>query len=201
MAYPAQVTPEKIIAQAIKLIERDGELSLHELARELGIKAPSLYRYFASRERLVAKVSLAGFRKLAAFIRTATADAPSLHAAVWAMRRFARKHPALYRVMNESDAQHEDRDEALAATLDILAASFGGPVPIEALASIQPAFLAVRAYAHGYIVLELSGQYRGNLDDDFEAGLQVLLAGFQKQISQQERAPRSRPVSAARSRK
>lgn len=187
MPYPTQVTPEKIIAQAIKLIERRGALSLHELARKLGIKAPSLYRYFASHERLIAKVSLAGFRMLAEFIRATTADAPSLHAAAWAMRRFARKHPALYRLMNESDAQHEDRDEALAATLDILATSFGGPVPVEALASIQTAFLAIRAFVHGFVMLELTGQYRGNLDAEFEAGLQVLLKGFEKQISQQQR--------------
>ena len=184
MPYPARVTREQIIARAIKLIERKGELSLHDLAHKLGIKTPSLYRYFDSRERLIAEVGLAGFRNLAAYIRSATADDPNPKAAAIATRRFANEHPALYRVMNESDSSYEDRAEASDVTLDVLTASLGGPVSAEALLAFQPVFRAVRAFIHGFIMLEISGQFTssGDLDQAFELGLNTLLSAFQSQV-------------------
>src|SRR5215469_15273541 len=124
MAYPAQVTREKILGQAVAMIEKKGALSLQDLARKLGIRAPSLYRYFDSRERLMAAVGLAGFRNLAGYIRTTTRRDPSLRAAAWAIRRFARKRPGLYRVMNETDSRHEDPEEAREVTREVLAAAF-----------------------------------------------------------------------------
>ena len=183
MSYPVQVTREKILAQAITMIEQKGELSLQHLARKLGIRAPSLYRYFDSREKLLAAVGLAGFRELAAYIRATTRRDPSLRAAAWAIRRFAKKHSSLYRIMNESDARHEDPEEAEAVTREVLAAAFGACIPDSAIASPDAILTAIRAFVHGFAMLEITGQFqKGNgLDKSFEAGLDALLFSFEKQ--------------------
>jgi len=184
MSYPAQVTREKILARSVALIEKKGELSLQELARSLGIRAPSLYRYFDSRERLIAAVGLAGFRKLAGYIRSTTRHDPSLRAAACAIRRFAKKHPALYRVMNESDARHEDPQEAREVTREVLTAAFGERVPDDTIPTLGATLTAIRAFIHGFAMLEISGQFQDerHLDKSFEAGLDALLAAFEKQL-------------------
>ncbi len=184
MSYPAQVTHQKILAQAIVMIEKKGALSLQDLARKLGIRAPSLYRYFNSRERLVAAVGLAGFRKLAGFIRTTTRRDPSLRAAAWAIRRFARKHPGLYRTMNESDTRHEDPEEARQVTREVLAAAFGARLSDDAIQSLGAELTAIRAFVHGFAMLEITGQFQNErqLDHSFEAGLDALLAAFENRL-------------------
>jgi AcrR family transcriptional regulator len=177
MAYPVQVTREQIVAQAIKLVERNGDLSLHDLARKLGIKAPSLYRHFESRDALIAEIGLLGFRKLAEFIRASSGDSPSPKAAAYATRRFAIKHPKLYRVMNESDSRHEDRRMASDVAREVLEASVGASISEQELRAFQPMFRAIRAFVHGFIMLEIAGQFahEGNLDEAFERGLDALL--------------------------
>lgn len=184
MSYPAQVTREKILDQAVALIETKGELSLQDLARKLSIRAPSLYRYFDSRERLLAAVGLAGFRKLAGYIRATTRRDPSLRAAAWAIRRFAKKHPSLYRIMNESDARHEDPEEAGEVTREVLTAAFGERFPDSTMESLGPALTAVRAFIHGFAMLEITGQFQNEsqLDKSFDAGLDALLTSFEKQL-------------------
>ena len=179
MAYPSVVTRERILVTALELVEKGSVVSLNGLARQLGIRAPSLYRYFPSRERLLAAVGLAGFRRLAAFIRASTRHEPSLEAAAWAIRRFAKTHPALYRLMNEGDARHEDQAEARAVTLDVLQASFGVPVGDRELLPLRAALNAFRAFVHGFAMLELTGQSSTReLDQAFAAGLEALLALF-----------------------
>jgi AcrR family transcriptional regulator len=184
MSYPAQVTREKILAQAVVMIEKKGALSLQDLARKLGIRAPSLYRYFDSRERLMAAVGLTGYRKLADFIRATTRRDPSLRAAAWAIRRFARKHPGLYRTMNETDARHEDPQEAREVTREVLAAAFGERVPDDRISSLGAALTSIRAFVHGFAMLEIAGQFQNErqLDRSFEAGLDALLAAFEAQL-------------------
>jgi len=181
MAYPALGTRELILEKALALIERDGTVSLHRLAHVLGIKAPSLYRYFPSRERLLAAAGLAGFRRLAQYIRSSTRKDPSLQAACWAIRRFAKKHPKLYRLMNESDARYEDPGEARDVVREVLTASFGSTLDDDALVAFRQAVNGVRAFVHGFVMLELAGQYQKTreLDESFAAGLGALLAAFE----------------------
>ncbi len=177
MSYPAVVTRDGIVEKAVELVERRGALSLQDLAHALGIRAPSLYRYFDSRERLMAAVGLAGFSKLAAAIRASTRNDPSLEAAAWAIRRFAKKHPNLYRQMNETDPRDEDPDEATAVTIDVLTASFGEDLGEETLRGFREPIRALRAFVHGFALLELSGQFQTgrDLDRSFETGLHAIL--------------------------
>ena len=177
MAYPSVVTRDAIVAKAIDLVEKREDLSLQHLAMALGIRAPSLYRYFDSRERLLAAVGLAGFSKLAQYIRNATRNDHSLERAAWAIRRFAKSHPNLYRLMNETDPRQEDPEESTAVTVDVLTAAIGQTLDEAALEKMRIPLRALRAFIHGFVLLELSGQFQNTreLDQSFAAGLDALL--------------------------
>ncbi len=59
-------TRTEILAAAWRLAERDGiaGLSLRELAREVGMQAPSLYTYFESKAAIYDEMFAAGYREL-----------------------------------------------------------------------------------------------------------------------------------------
>lgn len=66
MPYPAQINPERILEKAREIVEAEGanNLSLQGLARALGVKAPSLYRYFPSKTDLLRELNLQTVRQL-----------------------------------------------------------------------------------------------------------------------------------------
>jgi len=70
-------TMEEITATARRLLVEQGPeaVSLRAIAREMGMTAPGLYRYYGSREELLRHVVAQIFRELAAGIRRAIDDA------------------------------------------------------------------------------------------------------------------------------
>jgi AcrR family transcriptional regulator len=66
-------TKDEIIATARRLLVRDGpeSVTLRAIAREMGMTAPGLYRYYASHEELVRHLVAGIFTELAAGIDTA----------------------------------------------------------------------------------------------------------------------------------
>ena len=70
-------TMEEITATARRLLVEQGPeaASLRAIAREMGMTAPGLYRYYGSREELLRHVVAQIFRELAAGIRRAIDDA------------------------------------------------------------------------------------------------------------------------------
>ena len=123
MPYPAKTSPDAIRAAAIDLLEREGEaaLTLRRLAGELGLVPNALYRYFPSREVLIAAVADEVARRLIATItdalttREAAAGSAGLQPAMRVLAlaevyaAFGEEHPALYETLTT------DRTEAEAA--------------------------------------------------------------------------------------
>jgi AcrR family transcriptional regulator len=70
-------TREEIIKTARRLLVQDGpgSVSLRAIAREMGMTAPGLYRYFAGREELLQHVVVGIFTELSGDIHQATQDA------------------------------------------------------------------------------------------------------------------------------
>jgi len=70
-------TTQEIIQTARKLLVQDGPeaVSLRAIARDMGMTAPALYRYFGSHEELLRHVVADIFTELASFVRTAIHDA------------------------------------------------------------------------------------------------------------------------------
>jgi len=66
MAFPSKIDGSAITATAIDLVEQEGEmaLTLRRVAAELGVTPNALYRYYRSRDVLVAAVANEGARRL-----------------------------------------------------------------------------------------------------------------------------------------
>ncbi len=107
MAYPSKTSPGAIRAAAIGLLEREGEaaLTLRRVAGVLGIVPNALYRYYATRDVLVAAVADQVARRLLAAINEALdrpgQDGPRraedrIRTLMEVYAAFADAHPALY---------------------------------------------------------------------------------------------------------
>lgn len=185
MPYPAQVDCETIIEKARELIEANGvdQLSLGALARELGIKAPSLYHHFQNKTALLRGVNEATGQALVAAIRNAIDPADSdtqaqIMAMFHAYRAFAREHPATYGLAftNTIAELQGDPEQAaqLALPLQALMARLVGEA--DSLAALRGAW----ALMHGFVMLELSGQFRrsGDLDEAFQRATEAYVRGW-----------------------
>ena len=96
-------TTQEILQTARGLLVEEGPeaISLRAIAREMGMTAPALYRYFSSHEELVKHVVADIFTELADDIRTAIAAAGAesggdmvakVFAACWEFRRWSLSH-------------------------------------------------------------------------------------------------------------
>jgi AcrR family transcriptional regulator len=107
MAFPSRTSAEAIKAAAIDLLEEEGEtaLTLRRIAGVLGITPNALYRYFRSRDVLIAAVADEVARRLLAAVNQAldglgTAPAPDARTRIKTLMQvyanFADTHPELY---------------------------------------------------------------------------------------------------------
>ena len=172
----AQLSPRarEILAAASDLLEREGEtLSMRKLAERIGIRAPSLYKHFSSKQALEAALISQGFEQQAALFEAALVDSPEpVMAMAEAYREFARCHPHLYRLMYERAL---DRSLLTPGSEDRAAA----PV-VEAMGGDRDLARAVFAFAHGMTILELGGRFPAGADLD--AAWRRGLAGLQASI-------------------
>src|ERR1700733_15000897 len=76
-------TTQEIIQTARKLLVQEGPeaVSLQAIAREMGMTAPALYRYFGSHDELLRHVVADIFTDLATHVRTAVHEAADLSGA------------------------------------------------------------------------------------------------------------------------
>jgi AcrR family transcriptional regulator len=101
-------------------VDSDGVhgLSLAAIAKALGVSGPAMYRYFASRDALVADLVTAAYTQLADAVQDADADAdaPGLRAVVSAYRDWALAYPRRYAMLfGERPDATPDTTEALTA--------------------------------------------------------------------------------------
>lgn len=90
-----QLSPDRILVAAIELMDAEGMacLTMRKLGRQLGVEAMSLYRYFPSKEALLAAAS----DRLFSLIEDPAADDPidSLRLVMMAFFELAEDHPCL----------------------------------------------------------------------------------------------------------
>lgn len=98
-------TRQDLLASAWGLAERDGiaSLSLRELAREAGMRAPSLYTYFDSKGAIFDAMFVAGYRQLDQMYDEIAIDpekpAATLAAAIRQFLRFCQASTPRYQLM------------------------------------------------------------------------------------------------------
>ena len=183
MPYPAKTSAEQILAAAVPLLERAGVggLSLRALAAELKLTPNALYRYYASREELLAAVAVAGARELLAGLQQtgtqhATGGGPAGLAGQYL--HFARTRPALYDLFMTCDSLNAEQRQVYDQLWALLVARL---LPLAGPHSKEAA-MTLWGYLHGMVGLERSGVY--DVPDNAkprhttEFGLEVLVAGL-----------------------
>lgn len=187
MPYPAQVSREAIIETAYAMLEDHGidQFSLGKLASELGVKTPSLYRHVANKNALFRAVNTVTAEKLIEHIRGAIENVDDdvvqqTVAMADAFRAFALAHPVTYMLAynNVEDERRPDESfaEALALPLQVFMAKISG------VQYSLPALRGLWALVHGFVMLELSEQFRrgGDVDEAFHLAVQAYVAGWQQ---------------------
>ena len=178
-------TTEEIIQTARQLLVKDGPeaVSLRAIAREMGMTAPGLYRYFGSHEELIRHVCAGIFTELGADIRRAIeAAAPAAQAddvtgkmtvkmiaACREFRRWALSHTAEFGLLfgvplpGLDDGRYDVADECALAFAGTFFALFrelwnAAPFPVPAAEDIDPG------------LRDQLGRYRDALDADMPVG-------------------------------
>ncbi|MBB5328824.1 TetR/AcrR family transcriptional regulator [Tunturiibacter gelidoferens] len=181
MAYPKLLSSGEILKTAVHLVEHgdaDG-LSLRAVAAKLGVKAPSLYRYFPDKGALEVAVAEEILTIMLGEFRTASATADTakmFRRMTDAYLRFARERFPLYAFVMQN--RHPERYGAGAGkavwNLLLEAASGVSGQPDDTAAAV-----ATWAFLHGYATLEHSGAFgpsgpKGGL----ERGVEAFLSNF-----------------------
>ncbi len=174
-------TPEKtslseIVAAAGRVLEAKGlsGLTMNEVALEVGVRAPSLYKRLRSREELIRLVAEAAMSDLAA--RLDSAEAPA--ALADRFREFGHERPAAFHLIVAPGvgASAPGAPSAAAASAAVLAHA-------SEVAGTDRALDAARtltAWAAGFITMELGGGFNlgGDVDRAWAFGVRTILAGI-----------------------
>lgn len=180
MAYPKLLSSAEILKTAVHLLghgHADG-LSLRAVALELGVKAPSLYRYFLDKEALELAVAAEILGVMLVEFQTASASADPdtrFRRVADAYLRFARERFPLYAfVVQDRPERYGSRAGKAVWNVLLEAASGVSGQPDDTAAAV-----ATWSFLHGYATLEHSGAFgasgpKGGL----ERGLEAFLSSF-----------------------
>jgi AcrR family transcriptional regulator len=167
------------------MIKAEGvdNLSLNKLARALGVKTPSLYRYFNGRIELLKAVNAETDIELQEWLNPSLSingDAyAKLSEAAWLYRQYALENPNLYGLMftNTIEGIHEED-----YTLNEAAAHYYAlMVELTGEEKAQDALRAFFALTHGFVSLEMSGQWREGvvvLGEKYKQAIEAFLSGW-----------------------
>ncbi len=183
MPYPAQIDRDTLIETARQLVEQHGieQVSLRLVAETLGIKAPSLYHHVSSKNDLLRAVNEVTQKRLFAMLYTAMHDGDGatarLLAVCHAYRAFAHQNPVTYTLVYTPQLDlHPPAAEQEKAVLPLqaLMAELAGE------ANSLTALRGLLALLHGWVTLELAGQFRrgGDLDVAFAEAIRAYVAGI-----------------------
>jgi AcrR family transcriptional regulator len=170
---PDTLTPRarEIVDAARELLEEEGPdaLSMRRIAERLGIRAPSIYKHLPDKQALENALISAGFEEQAKLFEAAVRrNDDAVTAIARAYRRWARRHPHLYRLMTERPL---DRENLVPGAEDragrVLYKAFGGDADRAR---------AAWAFAHGMTILELNDRFPpgADLDAAWERGIEAL---------------------------
>jgi len=153
-----------VVRAALEVVARDGPgaLGVNAVARALGIKPPSLYNHVDGNDALERAVALEGWRRLGGALagrRRAPDPRAELAAMCRRFRDFVRANGALYAVMaatalDPGDAECQAVIAALLGEFERVLA----PLGITGADAIH-AIRGLRAALHGFVTLELGGQF------------------------------------------
>ena len=157
------LTREIIVAEAVACMEQTGQpaVSLHELARRLGVKTPSLYNHIKNTRELRYEIFQFAIDKFVANQRAATEGKrrdEAVRAFAEAYHAFAAENKGLYRLImsipSEEDERAKETALPLLETVVEILRDYG--LTEETIAHWQRVF---RAILHGFISEEELGYF------------------------------------------
>ncbi len=185
MAYPKLLSSAEILKTALKLVEQGNAegLSLRAVASALGVKAPSLYRYFPNKEALEIAVAEEVLSTMQAVLQAASEwsePEARFRGIVDAYLRFARERFELYSLIVQNRIPGAYGSKAGKAVWNLLLGAASG---ISGHRDDTAATVATWSFLHGYATLEHSGAFgasgpRGGL----ERGVESFLSNFRKGV-------------------
>lgn len=159
----AGLTPAAVVAEAARVADRVGlaRLTLAEVAQQLGVALPSLYKHVRGLDALHRELGLRGVCELtvtmtAAAVGRSAGDA--LRGVAAAYRAYAHDHPGTYAAsVRAPEPGDEPYLAAAEAGLDVFRAVLAG-YGIAGAAAID-ATRYVRSALHGFVSLEAAGAF------------------------------------------
>lgn len=190
MSPRSNLTKQIVVQAAADLINTEGleALSLGRLAKNLGIRTPSLYNHVDGLPGLMRELSILNAHKLAERLNDAAvgqSGAELVRAVMQAMRAYIKEYPGLYLSTVRASGTHEDVDEELqqeeARSVNVglaVMASFG----LEGEEAIH-AVRGLRSVVHGFATLEISGGFGLplELDESFDRLVDLFITGLEQQ--------------------
>ncbi len=164
------LTTEIVVETAMKIADREGtgKLTLFRIAKELGVRSPSLYEHVNGMDGLLMLLRLAGLKLMGQQFQRAVMGVSgdeAIRKLADSFRLFVREHPAVYSLTVESDVADSDEIRAAAGEiLDVIYAVLG----IYGLSedSLVHATRYIRSAIHGFVSLEKSGGFGLEIGSD-----------------------------------
>jgi AcrR family transcriptional regulator len=166
-----------------------GEVSLRDLAREVGVSPTAAYRHFADKDALFAAIADRGFHALAE-ASAAAVGVPDPHQRLFALSRaytgFAADHPQLYRLMFAEPLDmgrvaelSEGSSDAYRPMRDAVTAALGKGADE---GEVTDAIVRLWSVLHGYVTLRLANRLPrlATVEDRFDAVLRPVIASLGK---------------------
>jgi AcrR family transcriptional regulator len=160
---------DEVFAAAEDLVDEVGwdALTMSALAARLGVKAPSLYHHIGGLDALRSELQVRAWADLSEVLLRASVGRTGvvgMRDQAHAQRRFALERPHRYDGMTRAAIEAERMSEAAATSGEVsvgMVVSAGVPRDV-ALSLVRALFAA----HHGFILLEISGFFNGELDID-----------------------------------
>ncbi len=186
---------DEILAVSLRVFARDGYrgLTLRAIASEMGWSSAALYRYYASKDALLAALRVHGFNRMEETLRAAREEArepiEAVHGTMRNYLRFAIQEPGLFRLMYELSqddasswpqvraAREAAFGQARAAAVDAIAADLFQGDPNHAAHLLW-------AGCHGLAALALADQL--DLGCDFEELVEPLLVRLTAPLAEEQ---------------
>lgn len=190
MSPRANLTKQTVVQAAADLINAEGleALSLGRLAKELGIRTPSLYNHVDGLPGLMRELSILNTRNLADRISEAAigqSGPEAVRAIIQAMRAYIKGYPGLYlSTVRASGTQPEvdpelEQEEARSVKVGIAVMASFGLEENEAIHALR----GLRSVVHGFATLEISGGFGMplDLDESFSRLVELFIVGLEQQ--------------------
>ncbi len=191
MAYPNLLSAADILTTAMHMVEQEGpdHLSLRALASTLGVKAPSLYRYFPQKEALEVALAEHILNAMLATMRAASASSDPetrFRKIADAYLRFARERFPLYTFVLQNQRPETYGSKAGKAIWSLLLDAVSA---VSGKADDTSTAVAIWSFLHGYATLEHSGAFGRSGP---KGGLEIGLTAFLNNARQTTKPPRTK---------